>query len=58
MDIKKWKSVAIKLEDYLQFYRQIKPYEDTEQYQEKAVLFGTFNFTDIDEDEYLPQTGK
>ena len=43
----------IKLEDYLQFYRQIKPYEDTEQYQEKAVLFGTFNFTDIDEDEYL-----
>lgn len=43
----------VKLEDYLQFYRQLKPYIDTEQYQEKAILFALFNFTDIDEDEYL-----
>jgi hypothetical protein len=43
----------VKLEDYLQFYKQLKPYEKTEQYEEKAILFGTFNFTDITEEEYL-----
>lgn len=48
---KSWADV--KLEDYLQFYRQLKPYIDTEQYQEKAILFALFNFTDIDEDDYL-----
>jgi hypothetical protein len=48
---KSW--AEIKLEDYLQFYRQVKPYENTEQYEEKSILFATFNFTDITEDEYL-----
>lgn len=48
---KSW--AEIKLEDYLQFYKQVKPYENTEQYEEKSILFGTFNFTDITEDEYL-----
>jgi len=43
----------VKLEDYLQFHKQLKPYENTEQYEEKSVLFGIFNFTDILEDEYL-----
>jgi hypothetical protein len=48
---KSWADV--KLEDYLQFYKQLKPYENTEQYEEKSILFGTFSFTDITEDEYL-----
>jgi hypothetical protein len=39
----------IKLVDYLQFFKQIKPYLDTEMYQEKALLYATFNFTDITE---------
>ena len=43
----------IRLEDYLQFHKQLKPYEKTEQYEEKSILFGMFNFTDILEDEYL-----
>jgi len=43
----------VRLEDYLQFHRQLKPYENTEQYEEKSVLFGIFNLTDILEDEYL-----
>ena len=43
----------VRLEDYLQFYKQLKPYENTEQYEEKSVLFGIFNLTDILEDEYL-----
>jgi hypothetical protein len=48
---KSWADV--RLEDYLQFYKQLKPYEKTEQYEEKSILFGMFNFTDILEDEYL-----
>jgi hypothetical protein len=43
----------VKLADYLEFYKLAKSYADTEQYQEKAILFATFNFTDITEDEYL-----
>lgn len=53
---KSWADVS--LGDYLQFYRQLKPYFNTEKYTEKAVLFATFNFTDITEEEYreLPQS--
>jgi len=53
---KSWADVS--LGDYLQFYRQLKPYFNTEKYAEKAVLFATFNFTDITEEEYreLPQS--
>jgi hypothetical protein len=53
---KSWADV--RLEDYLQFYKQLKPYINTEKYTEKAVLFATFNFTDITEEEYreLPES--
>jgi hypothetical protein len=48
----------IKLADYLQFYRSIKPYIGTEEYTEKIPLFAIFSFTDISEEEYrdLPES--
>jgi len=53
---KSWADVS--LADYLQFHRQLKPYFNTEKYTEKSVLFATFNFTDITEEEYrdLPES--
>ena len=48
----------VKLADYLEFYRGIKPYIGTEEYAEKIPLFAVFNFTDITEDQYrdLPES--
>ena len=48
----------VKLADYLEFYRGIKPYIGTEEYAEKIPLFAVFNFTDITEEQYrdLPES--
>jgi hypothetical protein len=53
---KSWADVT--LADYIHFNKQLKPYIDTDKYTEKAVLFVTFNFTDITEEEYrdLPES--
>jgi len=53
---KSWADV--RLEDYMQFNRQLKPYFNTDKFTEKAVLFAIFNFSDITEDEYrdLPES--
>jgi hypothetical protein len=53
---KSWADV--RLEDYIHFHKQLKPYFNTDKYTEKAILFATFNFTDITEEEYrdLPES--
>ena len=53
---KSWADVS--LADYIQFNKQLKPYFNTDKYTEKALLFATFNFTDITEEEYrdLPES--
>ena len=43
----------INLYQYLRWYRAVKPYLETEEYADKAILHGIFNFTNITEDEYL-----
>jgi hypothetical protein len=48
---KSWADV--KLVDYLRWFRSVKPYAETEEYSDKAILHGIFNFTNITEDEYL-----
>jgi hypothetical protein len=48
---KSWADVNIA--QYLNYYRSVKPYHDTDDYKDKAILHGIFNFTDIEEEEYL-----
>jgi len=48
---KSWADV--KLVDYIRWFRSVKPYSETEEYADKAILHGIFNFTNITEDEYL-----
>ena len=43
----------INLYQYLRWYKSVKPYLETEEYADKAILHGIFNFTNITEDEYL-----
>jgi hypothetical protein len=43
----------VKLENYLNFYKQIKPYIGTEEYGEKAIINGIFSFTNISDEDYL-----
>jgi len=40
--------VDIKLEKYLQYYKQIKPYQETEDYTKKLIELGAYYFCDID----------
>lgn len=47
---KSWADV--KLSQYLNFYKQIKPYINTPEYVDRALLFGIFNFTNITDEEY------
>jgi hypothetical protein len=48
---KSWADV--KLVDYIRWFKSVKPYNETEEYADKAILHGIFNFTNITEDEYL-----
>ena len=43
----------VNLYQYLRWYKSVKPYLETEEYADKAILYGIFNFTSITEDEYL-----
>lgn len=43
----------VNLYQYLRWYKSVKPYLETEEYADKAILHGIFNFTNITEDEYL-----
>lgn len=43
----------VKLVDYLRWFKSVKPYAETEEYADKAILHGIFNFTNITEDQYL-----
>jgi hypothetical protein len=43
----------VKLVDYLRWFKSVKSYAETEEYADKAILHGIFNFTNITEDEYL-----
>ena len=38
----------IKLSKYLEFYRQLKPYEETESYGKKLIELGAYHFCDVD----------
>jgi hypothetical protein len=51
-----WADVTIS--QYLNFYRAVKPYLDTDEYGDKAILHGIFNFTDILEEDYLSMPQK
>jgi hypothetical protein len=53
---KSWADVTIA--QYLDFYRAVKPYSNTEEYGDKAILHGIFNFTDILEEDYLSMPEK
>ena len=48
----------VNLYQYLRWYRAVKPYNDTEEYSDKAILHAIFNFTNITEDEYLNTSEK
>ena len=48
----------VNLYQYLRWYKSVKPYLETEEYADKAILHGIFNFTDITEDEYLNKNEK
>ena len=48
----------VNLYQYLRWYREVNPYNDTEEYSDKAILHAIFNFTNITEDEYLNTSEK
>lgn len=48
----------VNLYQYLRWYRAVKSYAETEEYPDKAILHGIFNFTNITEDEYLSKNEK
>jgi len=48
---KSW--AEVKLVDYLRWFKSVKSYVETEEYADKAILHGIFNFTNITEDQYL-----
>lgn len=48
----------IKLVDYLKWYRAVKPYENTEQYFDKAVINAIEYFTNVSGDEYIKMPAK